>query len=1230
MPHRLRRIIAINIRNAKDGLPSSRIAELDPSGGVLVVGDNGVGKTTFLRLLPLFYGATPSQILRGSGRHSMINYTLPDPSSAVAFEYERESSGDVRLVVMHARPTEDAAQFFFVKSGFNEDFFLDAEGQFVTREEFKGHVEGKGMYVSAKLFMHQYRAVILNEKTLTKDPVDLRELRAEFSLGPRPLLNLAPIAAAMANEKISFSDLKNIVIERVTDASEDDTRRDNVREIKRDRKDVVRWLEDREHLARVMGRRSEGDRIRERVATIKSTHHQLSVLHVAVKEALNKDQQRSEELVHLETDLRRHVNLRLTEMNEELVQQNLEAKDAKTTWETKRDALNAAKSRQQHFEWVGAETLANEQFKEESLKARARLLEGDLEAIQNTSGDVVKRSESRKQSINGEYVDTKARVASEKTSLQLTAREREHVVREAERNALTDTHRPQRLKQIEDSKLALASRQGELSIQANSPQASKEAIKAITNAEAQSSKQDDAYKAALASSKSADTELSRRRTELSESILAASTLRSAITELKSQIEILESRLSPSDGSLMQFLRQAKPGEWRDVSKVINPDLLRRTDLTPTLVSESGDASGVISIGQLNLHVQALEVPAWVDMQEVRQDIAAKTNELATLNSNWTDEDARSRRLGVACNELDAKANEAHAYESIALDALSRARAGVQSAKAAALVEAETAGRAALDQLNVVKEEIASLVREEQILTTDHAKQLTDLMASFATQLTNIQREVSSADGRLDEELKQALVRRDAMLSAVDLDVSKELAGLGIDPHRIATVESELAELQARLASIAGNRHEVADWTNFQKETLPFMAIMEQERARLYVLLQQANQQVTNLENRITALTEEANQQITIWKNEAALIGERTIRMKALAEHALKDFMDTVPKATGQNWDPVELESKVATLRSELLNDEENLGREFRALRNEMRSKDSPVSHWLDLHEKDLPDPQIMAPHLFLCAQAQVATDWFDPWQSGPYINQIHQEMNGFFSLASHFVRQLEQFERSVEGFNRDLQKALSDTARFERFRDLTVTVRSGVQKLGFMKVLHEMKDVAASKVSTLRSFMTNERELPLDEEVNLIRAFRDILQGEGGFRVNLNEQVDLECSLVENEKRRIVRNEDEFKSISSNGNSALITAMFLIGFLIMIRGPESKVRLTWIFDEVGRFDARNLRAFLETLDHHHIDVISASPSVDPALARYFPRLSIFESNGAIVTTESHGESNVAA
>lgn len=136
MPHQLRRIIAINIRNPSDGNPSGRISELDPRGGVLAVGDNGVGKTTFLRLIPLFYGATPSQVLKGSGKASMIRHTLPDPSSAVAYEYERESDSHLRTVVMYAKEGEDIPDFRIVSAGFDETFFYDENNTFVTRTEF--------------------------------------------------------------------------------------------------------------------------------------------------------------------------------------------------------------------------------------------------------------------------------------------------------------------------------------------------------------------------------------------------------------------------------------------------------------------------------------------------------------------------------------------------------------------------------------------------------------------------------------------------------------------------------------------------------------------------------------------------------------------------------------------------------------------------------------------------------------------------------------------------------------------------------------------------------------------------------------------------------------------------------------------------------------------------------------------------------------------------------------
>ena len=75
-----------------------------------------------------------------------------------------------------------------------------------------------------------------------------------------------------------------------------------------------------------------------------------------------------------------------------------------------------------------------------------------------------------------------------------------------------------------------------------------------------------------------------------------------------------------------------------------------------------------------------------------------------------------------------------------------------------------------------------------------------------------------------------------------------------------------------------------------------------------------------------------------------------------------------------------------------------------------------------------------------------------------------------------------------------------------------------------------------------------------------------------------------------------------------------------MGFVQMIRGTDSPVRLTWVTDEIARFEPNNLEAFLLVLDAHRIDVISACPSVDPALARFFKRICMFESTGQIKTS----------
>lgn len=387
MPHQLRRIIGINIRNPKDGLPSGRIVSMDPRGGVLAIGVNGVGKTTFLRLLPLFYGATVQQIMRGTGHSKMVAHVLPDASSAIAFEYERETAQDLRTVVVYCRPNEDAPDFYIVMGGYREEYFYNEQREFVTRDEFKGRVEAMDVAVTRRLALHQYRSVILSENLPTKEGRELRSLSALHSLGPKPMRHLDQIAAAMANEKISFRDLQSIVIDRVSDADAGGAEVSQ-RTLKKNKGDVVSWLDNYKHLSKVMRLEPKARELAQRVTTIRGHHLALCGLHIAVKEAYRQ----TESLLVEKNERLRELDREIASRGEALDQ----AVSTLTDQHTETSRFHSDKNREVEeaegtlafFTKLGIEKLIAEEDAEGSIKQDQAAASSELAPLEAQAGSL--------------------------------------------------------------------------------------------------------------------------------------------------------------------------------------------------------------------------------------------------------------------------------------------------------------------------------------------------------------------------------------------------------------------------------------------------------------------------------------------------------------------------------------------------------------------------------------------------------------------------------------------------------------------------------------------------------------------------------------------------------------------------------------------------------------------------------------------------------------------------
>lgn len=208
MTHRLCRTLLVNA-GTNQRIPSSRITAVDPRGGAAVLGDNGVGKTSTLQIVPLFFGHSPSQIVSaGQGMEPMIRFLLPTDASAIAFEYQRgPKDSDIRLAVIRRRPDDPDTPFYrLYNCGFRKDLFV-RDGRFLADEETQLQATSFGISTTGKLSTAEHRSVILAVPSNTKERERLRRFSLEFSYGPRSLDNLDRLVAAMVKKHVKFTDI---------------------------------------------------------------------------------------------------------------------------------------------------------------------------------------------------------------------------------------------------------------------------------------------------------------------------------------------------------------------------------------------------------------------------------------------------------------------------------------------------------------------------------------------------------------------------------------------------------------------------------------------------------------------------------------------------------------------------------------------------------------------------------------------------------------------------------------------------------------------------------------------------------------------------------------------------------------------------------------------------------------------------------------------------------------
>ena len=197
------------------------IVELDLNGHTNICGSNASGKTTLQRLIPVFYGERPNNVVPKT-RKKFDQYYLPNSDSYLIYEYRREAGTTCHVVL--TRKADDGVSYRFINSEYKPEYYLkttlDGRAKALSYQELSAHLRQNSIEHSSRIdTISAYRCIIQNDFSLKTDNLSraestrLRQTALRYSLteNPHRLRHIEKLVSAVHAKEGKMDTLKTML-----------------------------------------------------------------------------------------------------------------------------------------------------------------------------------------------------------------------------------------------------------------------------------------------------------------------------------------------------------------------------------------------------------------------------------------------------------------------------------------------------------------------------------------------------------------------------------------------------------------------------------------------------------------------------------------------------------------------------------------------------------------------------------------------------------------------------------------------------------------------------------------------------------------------------------------------------------------------------------------------------------------------------------------------------------
>lgn len=1195
----LNRIVQINIANVK-------YTDLELSGNTCFVGTNNFGKTSLQRAILFFYSANTRGLGISPSQKPFDEHYFKFENSYLIYEIRTEDKPFFVIVYRHNKLV-----FRFVDAEYSPDFFFNENDEALKIKEVISGFDKRGVFYSGQIdTFERYRNILYGtetDKSLTK--FHLLKGNEKYQNIPKSITNVFLSSKSSIDSRFIKDFIANSLSTENSSIKLEQVDR-QLRQFNEKYSDIETYLKkETQQLIEFIDKKYDQVHMlkgaqMEMADKLGSSLRYAETQNETVIKASQAKQEELDKITEAHDDQKIALEEKQKDVREEIGYYDRTIREAnKKLKEYKEKNIDEAVGKNAERDKLQVEyNIARREY--ESLTSNVQSIEMKyaslVEQLRNDKTAYVNKINSKTSEIFNHYNELQLLQKNEYSKKDVELKQKRE-------EALTEINADITTKQIEfnelkaEEKVIRNTRFYETEIKAQETELAD--LRAINY----KNKSELAIKNNLVQSNQKEWENLelRLKTSLNNQIQITN---NEIIRVKTEIKAIEEKLNVQHDALYGYLEKNIKDWHTTIGKVVNEELLFRTDLNPSKVDDKGLSMYGISLKLDDVKVVSKTIEEYQFEKNERlaiiRDLEESLNQFQGTNTE--EKMLAADKFGKQLGELKEDLKVLTYSLELAEKREKKLILELEDWKQRASKEVEESLTGNKQKVNLIEEELAILNKKKNNLLNDFNTQLDKLKAFNDERLADLKGRQETEISELEVEKKNQVKEYEEKETELSNEKETNFKAKGVDSKEIKRIDAKIKELQDALKEIDQYSQVVSDYLKDKREIFDKLPDLIQKKEEYVKTANDLTNELEEISRKFNIKRMELNKQKRAFEEELIEFnnGINYFTKNFRETPVFNKYADIIDRA-----EPKKTNYSVMDLCTQLLKNDSHFNEEYTAFQryvNEFSGKFRIDNHFNFIIRNDATQGEY---ERFAQNLRSFINENKIELSIAETATQIGLVTDSIATKVKELSGQKDKIQHIITLIAEDFKKAEFEQSKLIEFIKIRLEESDNkVYKL--LKRIQEFREengLVYNEGLFNTDFATHKNREISNRAVKLLDQLRTAIKEQEQEEIRLQDLFELKFNIKEGLNETGWTH--KIDSIGSTGTDVLVKAIIYITLLhVFIKESShrssSDFRVHCIIDEVGQISAHYLRELLRFAKDRNIMMINGLPNKSGLEAHY--------------------------